>query len=406
DPTSQDASTIGGNVAMNAGGKKAVMWGTALDNLVSWRMVTPDATWMEVERLNHNMGKIHDIEMAEFKISRFQPDGKTLLEEPEVIRIPARELRKLGLGKDVTNKFLGGLPGIQKEGCDGLITSSVFVLHRMPDYIRTVCLEFFGNDLSKAVPAIVETKNYLDSNKKILLAGMEHLDERYVKAVDYSTKAPRSIAPKMVLLIDIVGDDENAVAEACSEVVRLSNARDGEGFVAVSPEARARFWADRARTAAIAKHTNAFKINEDVVIPLERLSEYNDGIERINIIHSTRNKLQTTDAVLTYLQSQPKELKQTAKKLDDSAENDAILQSKIDTACQHLQVVKARWQQVLDSLDTSAIELGDLLSDDAKAAVNEGDTLFRVLQRRDLRISYRQEVEKPLKELFQGQALE
>ncbi|HET8807114.1 MAG TPA: DUF3683 domain-containing protein, partial [Methylophaga sp.] len=406
DPTSQDASTIGGNVAMNAGGKKAVMWGTALDNLVSWRMVTPDATWMEVERLNHNMGKIHDIEMAEFKISRFQPDGKTLLEEPEVIRIPARELRKLGLGKDVTNKFLGGLPGIQKEGCDGLITSSVFVLHRMPDYIRTVCLEFFGNDLSKAVPAIVETKNYLDSNKKILLAGMEHLDERYVKAVDYSTKAPRSVAPKMVLLIDIVGDDENAVAEACSEVVRLSNARDGEGFVAVSPEARARFWADRARTAAIAKHTNAFKINEDVVIPLERLSEYNDGIERINIVQSTRNKLQTADAVLTYLQSQPKELKQTAKKLDDSAENDAILQSKIDTACQHLQVVKARWQQVLDSLDTAAVELGDLLSDDAKAAVNQGDTLFRVLQRRDLRISYRHEVEKPLKELFQGQALE
>ncbi|PTB84144.1 FAD-linked oxidase, partial [Pseudidiomarina aestuarii] len=169
----------------------------------------------------------------------------------------------------------------------------------------------------------VETKNFLDNNKKVLLAGMEHLDERYVKAVDYSTKAPRSELPKMVLLIDIVGDDENAVAEASSEVVRLSNAREGEGFVAVSPEARARFWADRARTAAIAKHTNAFKINEDVVIPLERLSEYNDGIERINIIHSTKNKLRIVDAVLQFLSSQPKELKQTIKKLDDSAENDA-----------------------------------------------------------------------------------
>ncbi|MDH4134154.1 MAG: DUF3683 domain-containing protein, partial [Gammaproteobacteria bacterium] len=42
DPTSQDASTIGGNIAMNAGGKKAVLWGTTLDNLVSWRMVTPE----------------------------------------------------------------------------------------------------------------------------------------------------------------------------------------------------------------------------------------------------------------------------------------------------------------------------------------------------------------------------
>ena len=406
DPTSQDASTIGGNVAMNAGGKKAVMWGTALDNLVSWRMVTPDATWMEVERLNHNMGKIHDIEMATFRISRYKPDGKTLLEAPEEIAIPAQQLRKLGLGKDVTNKFLGGLPGIQKEGCDGLITSAVFVLHRMPQFIRTVCLEFFGNDLTKAVPAIVETKNFLDNNKKVLLAGMEHLDERYVKAVDYSTKAPRSELPKMVLLIDIVGDDENAVAEASSEVVRLSNAREGEGFVAVSPEARARFWADRARTAAIAKHTNAFKINEDVVIPLERLSEYNDGIERINIIHSTKNKLRIVDAVLQFLSSQPKELKQTIKKLDDSAENDAILQSKVDTACSHLRVVQTRWQEVLDNLDSVALNHKELLSDEVLKLLADTDTLFNVLQRRDLRISYRKEVEKPLKELFQGQSLE
>ena len=60
DPTSQDASCIGGNVAMNAGGKKAVLWGTALDNLASWRMVTPDADWLLVERLDHNLGKIHD----------------------------------------------------------------------------------------------------------------------------------------------------------------------------------------------------------------------------------------------------------------------------------------------------------------------------------------------------------
>lgn len=74
DPTSADASCIGGNVAMNAGGKKAVLWGTALDNLVSWRMVTPDAEWLEVTRLDHNLGKIHDIEMARFEIRRYEID--------------------------------------------------------------------------------------------------------------------------------------------------------------------------------------------------------------------------------------------------------------------------------------------------------------------------------------------
>ena len=403
DPTSQDASTIGGNVAMNAGGKKAVMWGTTLDNLVSWRMVTPDAQWMEVERLDHNLGKIHDVETAHFRITRYQADGKTAIAEPETISIPANELRKTGLGKDVTNKFLGGLPGIQKEGCDGLITSAVFVLHKMVEYGRTVCLEFFGNDLSKAVPAIVETKDALDNNPDVILAGMEHLDERYVRAVGYNTKAPRSVLPKMVLLIDVASENEDAVAAACSQIVQLANARDGEGFIAVSPEARKRFWSDRARTAAIAKHTNAFKINEDIVIPLDRLSEYNDGIERINIVQSTRNKLKMATAVCEYLSTRPKELKAVGEDVVDSAENDAILQTKLDAACQHIEQVRKRWESLVENFDTPAQQLTDLLPEEVLASVSFEDTLFRVLQRRDLRISYRKEIEKPLKELLQGQ---
>jgi FAD/FMN-containing dehydrogenase len=78
DPTSAEASCIGGNIAMNAGGKKAVLWGTALDNLVSWRMVTPQAEWLEVVRLDHNLGKIHDAEVATFELKYFAADGKTL----------------------------------------------------------------------------------------------------------------------------------------------------------------------------------------------------------------------------------------------------------------------------------------------------------------------------------------
>ena len=233
DPTSADASTIGGNVSMNAGGKKAVLWGTALDNLVSWRMVTPDADWIEVSRLNHNLGKIHDVPSATFEIRRFAADGKTPKGSPEILLIPGSRFRKTGLGKDVTDKFLAGLPGIQKEGCDGLITSARFILHRLPAHTRTVCLEFFGH-ASEATPAIVEIKDYCDAHADILLAGLEHLDARYVKAVGYATKAPRTTRPNMVLLIDVVSDNEVAVGEAASHIVRIANARGGEGFIAVS----------------------------------------------------------------------------------------------------------------------------------------------------------------------------
>ena len=77
------------------------------------------------------------------------------------------------------------------------------------------------------------------------------MDERYVKAVGYATKAKRHGRPKMVLIGDIVGDDEDAVARATSEVVRLANGRSGEGFIAISADARKKFWLDRKRTAAI-----------------------------------------------------------------------------------------------------------------------------------------------------------
>jgi len=410
DPTSQDASCIGGNIAMNAGGKKAVMWGTTLDNLVSWRMVTPDAEWLEVERLNHNLGKIHEQDEVQFRLTRYGNDGSTPLGEAETMKIPGRHLRKLGLGKDVTNKFLYGLPGIQKEGCDGIITSARFVVHRMPRHIRTVCLEFYGSDLRQAVPAIVETKNYLDAEPGVVLAGLEHLDERYVRAVGYSSKAPRSDLPKMVLLADVAGDDEDAVARASSQVVRMANAREAEGFVAVSPEARQRFWADRARTAAIASHTNAFKINEDVVIPLDRLAEYNDGIERINIELSTANKLKTLNAVLEYLQGDMPELRRLvagqAPEETESEETVSFMQAKVAAAKTHLKGIKLRWQTLIEKLDEPALDYTDLLDDAALAGLQPGDTLFRVLQRRAQRISYRQEVERPLKEIFQGLELQ
>ena len=403
DPTSQDASTIGGNVAMNAGGKKAVLWGTALDNLASWRMVTPDATWLEVERLEHNLGKIHDQETVRFRVTRFAADGTTQLGAPELLTFPGQALRKEGLGKDVTDKFLGGLPGIQKEGCDGLITSARFVLHRMPKELRTVCLEFYGSDLDEAVPTIVEVKDYLESRDDVLLSGLEHLDDRYIKAVKYSPKATRGETPKMVLLADIASDDADAVGNASSEVVRLANAHDAEGFIAASPEARRRFWADRGRTAAIAAHTNAFKINEDVVIPLDRLAEYSREIERINIEQSLGNKLAILDAMADYLRGDLKEVRE-APGYEPCTEGDTLLAAKRARALELLDRVSRTWRTFLEHLDAPAEHHRELLEADTRDRIRPGDTLLKLLLRRDLRIRYRDVVRKPIKDIFSGEA--
>lgn len=405
DPTSQDASTIGGNVAMNAGGKKAVTWGTTLDNLVSWRMVTADARWLKVERLQHNLGKIHEQETVRFRITRYREDARTIDGEPELLEIPGKIFRLRGLGKDVTNKTLNGLPGIQKEGCDGFITSARFVLHRMPNHTRTVCLEFFDPDLQLAVPAIVETRDYLDEHDGVTLAGMEHLDERYVRAIQYSTKAPRADLPKMVLLIDIAGDDAAVVAEASSAIVRMANARGAEGFVAISPDARKRFWLDRTRTAAIAAHTNAFKINEDVVIPLSGLAQYSEEIERINIELSTANKLKMVDEVLDYIRGDMSEARH-ATGFDDTDESHVIMEAKKQAAISQLQTSRQRWQVIISNLDEPALRHRDLVDEDIHDSIGKDETLFRLLQRRVMRISYRDSIESPLKDIFAGQDIQ
>uniref|UniRef100_UPI0035B34D22 DUF3683 domain-containing protein n=1 Tax=Chitinimonas sp. TaxID=1934313 RepID=UPI0035B34D22 len=347
DPTSAEASCIGGNVAMNAGGKKAVLWGTALDNLVSWKMVDPDGNWLFVERINHNRGKIHDVDVATFKLRRLQPDGKTLIAE-ETLSIPGPAFRKVGLGKDVTDKFLAGLPGVQKEGTDGIITSARFVLHRMPSHVRTVCLEFFGT-VAEATPAIVEIKNFIDAHPHAILAGLEHLDWRYVRAVGYATKAKSKGRPKMVLLADIVSDNEDAVGEAASQVVRIANARSGEGFIAVTGEARKKFWLDRSRTAAIARHTNAFKINEDVVIPLPRLGDYSDGIERINIELSIQNKLQLLERLDGFF-SQGRLMVDAG---DTAVSHEELIGDRREAALAAIRQIHARWQWLLSHLDDS-----------------------------------------------------
>ena len=402
DPTSAEASCIGGNVAMNAGGKKAVLWGTALDNLASWKMVDPDGNWLFIERVGHNYGKIHDVEMAQFRIRRYQPDGQTLVSE-EMLNIPGASFRKVGLGKDVTDKFLSGLPGVQKEGTDGMITSARFVLNRMPAHIRTVCLEFFGT-VAEATPAIVEITDYFKAGGAglaagVQLAGLEHLDWRYVRAVGYATKAKSKGRPKMVLIADIVSDDENAVAAAASHVVRVANARVGEGFIAVTPDARKKFWLDRSRTAAISKHTNAFKINEDVVIPLPRLGDYSDGIERINIELSIANKLRLTTQLTEFFHG-----RLPVDTLGSAVTADELVGDRREAALSYIEAVRERWQWIFDHLDAP---FSDYTARYPHApleahAVPAGSAVFIALRDFALRVSWKRELLDDLETLFSG----
>jgi FAD/FMN-containing dehydrogenase/heterodisulfide reductase subunit C len=254
----------------------------------------------------------------------------------------------------------------------------------MPEHTRTVCLEFFGN-AKNAVPSIVEIKDFMFAEQKrsgVLLAGLEHLDDRYLKAVGYATKSKKHGGglPKMVLFGDIAGDNADDVARVTSEVVRIANSRSGEGFIAISPEARKKFWLDRKRTAAISRHTNAFKINEDVVIPLPRMAEYTDGIERINIELSLRNKIKLCDALTDFLERGNLPL----GKHDDANEipSAELLEDRVAQAGALVAEVRALWSGWLQDVAT----------------------LFPQLQDHTLRASWKTQLRAPLQGIFAGAA--
>ncbi|WP_076790192.1 DUF3683 domain-containing protein [Chlorobium sp. KB01] len=280
DPTSEWSCTVGGNIAENAGGKMAVRWGTCIDNLLEWRMAMPSGENWTVKRVDHRLRKILHEDRVTFEV--WSDSGKRL----ECIELLGTDIRKKGLWKDITNKALGGVPGLQKEGTDGIITSAVFVLYPRYPEKQTLCLEFFGPDMDEASRVIVELSKIfplLSENREALLA-LEHFDDEYIRAIDYKVKAPRAQTPKAVLLIDIAGNSPEEVKSGVSRVESLLEHHPNTLMFEAGDSAEAvRFWADRKKLGAIARRTNAFKLNEDIVIPLEALAEFSRFIDELNI---------------------------------------------------------------------------------------------------------------------------
>lgn len=298
DPTSAWACTIGGNVAENAGGKRAVLWGTAIDNLLSFRIAVPGGSLLEVRRMHPTGRRIGADESISFSVTD-SVDQKQIKQ----IHIQGHQLRKPGLGKDITNKALEGLPGVQKEGTDGIITSAVFLLHKAYPHQGTVCLEFFGEDMDEAGLVIAQiSQAFADRGREALMA-LEHFDEEYVQAIDYKAKAPRSQSPKAVLLIDIVGHTPEQVEAGLSRLRALLTAFPNTYMaVAQNEQASRRFWRDRKRLGAIAARTNAFKLNEDIVLPIKALAEFAAFVDDLNIEEERSNQVEVIWHLNTYLE--------------------------------------------------------------------------------------------------------
>lgn len=284
DPASKTASSIGGNIAENSGGPFCFEYGTTLDNLLSWRMVTPTGEVIRIERMNHPRHKILENEVAVFEVRDDATDGLR-----SVVELRGDEIRSPSLGKDVTNKVLGGLPGMQKEGVDGIIIDAVFILHDKPAFSRVMVLEFFGRTMQPAAVLINEIVELRDRIRQegdyVRVAALEEFNVKYVQAIEYQKKSIRHEGdPISVILVQVDGNDVDLLDSCINEILALVG--DNE-FINATLARDAKegelFWEDRHKLSAIAKHTSGFKMNEDVVIPMQKIPDFALFLEELNL---------------------------------------------------------------------------------------------------------------------------
>lgn len=288
DPASKAASSLGGNISENAGGPFAFEYGTTLDNIYSYTMVTPTGEIIEVKRKDHPRHKIMPTENAVFEV--FDETGHLL----RTISLPGDQIRGLNLGKDVTNKFLGGLPAVQKEGVDGIITKGCFILYPKQSRSRVLCLEFYGRSMHNAMLVIRDIVALRDAIRRegdlVKISALEEFGIKYVEAIEYEKKSSRYEGdPISVLIIQLDSDNAEALDQAAANIVDIVEPYDQVDVFTADDEREAElFWEDRHKLSAISKRTSGFKINEDIVIPLDVIPQFADFIEQLNLEYMAR----------------------------------------------------------------------------------------------------------------------
>ena len=84
--------------------------------------------------------------------------------------------------------------------------------------------------------------------------------------------------------MDVVGHTAEQAAAAWRGSARILESHPNTILFEARDAAEGKkFWADRKRLGAIARRTNAFKMNEDIVLPLDALAEFARWVDDVNV---------------------------------------------------------------------------------------------------------------------------
>ena len=221
DPNSLDLCTIGGNVAENAGGPRALRYGVTREYVLGLEVVIPTG---------------------------------------EVLRVGRQTIKGVA-GYDLTALFVGS------EGTLGIVTGVTLKLLPRPRHVATALVCF--PDVATAAQAV----------SRVLAAGviprcLELIDDVSVQAIARGSPFQLPPGAGAALLFETDGNDEEQVfAEMARVAEMVQGSASGEVIVAQNEAQRRDIWETRKYLSVALKTLAGSKLSEDIAVPRSRIPE-------------------------------------------------------------------------------------------------------------------------------------
>ncbi|MBI2842014.1 MAG: FAD-binding protein [Armatimonadetes bacterium] len=229
DPGSIKVCTIGGNVAENAGGLRAIKYGVTSDYLMSLEAVTSGG---------------------------------------EIFKTGARTHKSVA-GYDLTSLLCGS------EGTLAVVTSVTVRLVPLPKHRRSILATFL--ELPAAAQAVA---NVMAAG--VVPCTLEIMDRTTIRAIEDFKKIGLPLEAGAMLLAEVDGTASAAVEEEAATVRRVIEEAGAESVeFAADSAARERVWEARRSALAALARVRPTTILEDVTVPLDRLAEMVSIVEKV-----------------------------------------------------------------------------------------------------------------------------
>jgi len=229
DPSSIKHSTIGGNIACNAGGPRCLKYGVTGDYVLGLTVVLAD-------------GRI------------LKTGGKPI--------------------KDVTGYDLNGL-FTGSEGTLGLVTEALLRLVAKPRYAKTALAEFAAlDDASRTVNAILRAG--------IVPASLELMDQTAIVCIEEALHLGLNTEVEASLIIETDGADEETVRSEIESVAKICQETGAQTVkMAQNETERASLWKARRSISPSLARKAPNKLGEDITVPRSAIPEV---IQRLRAI--------------------------------------------------------------------------------------------------------------------------